>query len=351
MNKHVIVAMSGGVDSSVAAILLREQGYDATGVTLRLHTDSKCCSERDIADAKLVAQALGMRHIVGTYLEDFGRYVIEVFIDTYLNGETPNPCILCNRHIKFPRMFEIADELGAEYVSTGHYARVQQDAATGRWLLKKGVNIAKDQSYVLYNLTQDQLSRLLLPVGELSKDEVRALAETRGLINAQKPDSQDICFIPDGDYVSYIEKRRGIRFEPGDFIDQSGKVRGRHNGAIRYTTGQRRGLGISAEKPLYVLSKDMAANTVTIGDHDALFSSRLEAWGINYIALEPPSGPINVEAKVRYSQNTAAAHIIPTGADSAVVEFETPQRAVTPGQSVVFYDGDTVVGGGTIKHA
>ena len=356
MGEKVLVAMSGGVDSSVAALLLRDAGYDARGVTLRLFENESaglsrektCCSLEDVEDARSVARRLGLPFTVFNFTEEFRACVMDRFADAYRQGRTPNPCIDCNRFIKFGKLLRRAEELGVPYLATGHYARVIFDPARGRWLLKKGLDAGKDQSYVLYALTQRELSHLLLPLGELTKARVRELAEEHGFLNAHKRDSQDICFVPDGDYAAFITRHTGETFPPGEFIGTAGQVYGEHRGVIHYTVGQRKGLGLSFPQPMYVCKVDPAANQVTLGTHGELFSDSLTAREINLISVPAIPTPLRVKAKIRYRQAEQPATVVQTGEDELRVTFDAPQRAVTPGQALVLYDGDTVVGGGTI---
>ena len=349
---HVCVAMSGGVDSAGAALLLRQAGYDVSGVTLRLHhykdRPGLCGSADDIETARAVAASLGIPHTVLDLCQLFRREVMDKFVSEYVHGRTPNPCIDCNREIKFGALLDWALDHGADAIATGHYARVAYDEAPGRWLLLRGRDRRKDQSYVLYQLTQHQLSHLLLPVGEYEKTALRAMAEAAGLSNAHKADSQDICFVPDGNYVSFLRTYGGVTLRPGDFVDESGQVLGRHKGLECYTTGQRKGLGVSSDTPLYVLRKELDTGAVVLGPNSALFTRTLTADRLNWIALPGLEAPIRVTAKTRYSQREAAAVVEPLPHGRARVTFEEPQRAITVGQAVVFYDGEAVVGGGTI---
>ena len=349
---HVCVAMSGGVDSAGAALLLRQAGYDVSGVTLRLHhykdRPGLCGSADDIETARAVAASLGIPHTVLDLCQLFRREVMDKFVSEYVHGRTPNPCIDCNREIKFGALLDWALDHGADAIATGHYARVAYDEAPGRWLLLRGRDRRKDQSYVLYQLTQHQLSHLLLPVGEYEKTALRAMAEAAGLSNAHKADSQDICFVPDGNYVSFLRTYGGVTLRPGDFVDESGQVLGRHKGLECYTTGQRKGLGVSSDTPLYVLRKELDTGAVVLGPNSALFTRTLTADCLNWIALPGLEAPIRVTAKTRYSQREAAAVVEPLPHGRARVTFEEPQRAITVGQAVVFYDGEAVVGGGTI---
>ena len=354
---RALIAMSGGVDSSVAAWLMQQAGYDCTGITMRLtHNETlgqsgyqTCCSEKDIEDAAEVAFALDMPYQVLDFTADFRARIIEKFIRVYEAGGTPNPCIDCNKYMKFRNLLDWARAHGMEYVVTGHYARVEQDEATGRFLLKKGLDEGKDQSYVLYNLTQEQLAHIRLPLGGLHKTEVREIAEQHKFVNARKHDSQDICFVPDGDYARFMEDFTGKHYPAGDFLDESGRVVGTHNGAVRYTIGQRKGLGISAETRLFVSGKNMAENTVTVGLESALFHSSLLADEWNWIAAPPAVGqPLPCTARTRYHQpeRPAIATLLPDG--RVRVDFAAPQRAIAPGQAVVLYNGESVIGGGTI---
>ncbi len=346
--KKVLVGMSGGVDSSAAVWLLREQGYAVEGVTLLLTEGSACGSSRDAEDARLTAERLGIRHRALDRREAFYNAVIRDFADTYAAGATPNPCIVCNREIKFGLLLEQALSEGFDAIATGHYARIEQ-REDGRWLLKKAVDTSKDQSYVLYSLTQHQLAHTLFPLGDRYKTDLRVLAAQKGWETANKPDSQDICFIPNGDYAAFLEEKMGIRREPGDFLDMSGQVIGRHTGMIGYTIGQRKGLGVAFGEPRFVVRKDAANNTVTLGKSEDLFTSELIADRVNWISIETLTAPMTVTAKTRYSQREAPAVIAPYGDGRVKVTFTQPQRAITVGQAVVFYDGDTVVGGGTIQ--
>ena len=355
---RVLVGMSGGVDSSVAAKLLLDQGHEVAGVTLKLFSDEDivcaenatrtCCALSDVEDARAVAYKLGIEHFVFNFREYFAETVIKHFVESYLAGKTPNPCIDCNRFIKFDKLIERALLLGYDYVATGHYATVSQDPATGRWLLGRGKDRSKDQSYVLYSLTQEQLAHTLFPLGDMDKKTVRAIAEEAGLINARKPDSQDICFVPGGDYAAFIEKAVPGSARPGKFLDVEGCEIGTHRGVTRYTIGQRRGIAQAFGKPMYVVAKDARANTVTLGENKDLLSSSLVARDVNLIALGRLEGPLRVTAKIRYNQTEQGATITPEGDGSVRVDFDEPQRAVAEGQAVVFYLRDTVIGGGTI---
>ena len=352
MAQKIMVGMSGGVDSSVAAYLLKKQGYEVTGVTFKLWDDptleSGCCSADDVRDAAYVCQQLGIPHYVLNYKDLFRQEVVGPFAEEYLRGRTPNPCISCNRYIKFGAFSHKLRELGFDLMATGHYACCGYNEATGRWELKRAIHPEKDQSYVLYNLTQEQLAMLRLPLGEYSKPEIRAIAEESGLVVAKKPDSQDICFVPDGDYARFMEDFTGKHYPAGDFLDENGKKVGTHNGAVRYTIGQRKGLGLAMGAPVYVCAKDMQANTVTVGPEENLFDRIVYADEVNWIAIPELTAPLRVTARTRYHQTEQAATVYPAGEGRFRLEFDQPQRAPTPGQAVVLYQGDVVLGGGTI---
>jgi tRNA-specific 2-thiouridylase len=370
LSGKAVIAMSGGVDSSVAAWLMREQGFECIGITLKLfnnedlgedrHNSHKgccsgttprghkgCCSLIDVEDARKVADGLGMPHYVLNFAGEFRDQVIRRFIETYEQGGTPNPCIDCNRYIKFEGLLRRTRQLDFDVMATGHYARVEE--AGGRFLLKKARDGKKDQSYVLYCLTQEQLAHTRFPLGEFSKPEIRRIAGEQGFINAEKQDSQDICFVPDRDYAGFIERSTGKRYPGGDIIDEAGQVLGTHRGLIRYTLGQRRGVGLSFGEPMYVAAKSRENNTLTLGPDRALYTRSLTAEGINLIAADRLEKPLRVKVKTRYLQAEQDAVAEQLGEDLLRVDFDTPQRAVTPGQAVVFYDGDLVVGGGTIR--
>ncbi|MDR3335058.1 MAG: tRNA 2-thiouridine(34) synthase MnmA [Treponema sp.] len=357
--KHAkaVIAMSGGVDSSVAAWLMRQGGYECAGITMKLFAndaigdakDRSCCSLADVEDARAVAYHLDIPHYVFNFSNAFRDQVIRHFIETYEKGGTPNPCIDCNRYIKFEGLLFRARQLDFDYIVTGHYGMIAQ--AGGRFLLKKARDLKKDQSYVLYTLTQEQLAHTLFPLGSMTKQEVRELALAQGFVNAKKQDSQDICFVPDGDYARFIEQYTGKQYEPGNIIDTEGHVVGQHQGLIRYTIGQRRGLGVSFPVPRYVAAKSVVDNTITLGTEPALYAKALTADTLNLIACTALDRPLRVRVKTRYLQAEQGAIAEQTGADTLRVEFDQPQRAITPGQAVVLYDGDVVVGGGTIVGA
>ena len=349
-----LIAMSGGVDSAVAAFLMREQGWDCIGCTMKLYANedagisrsNTCCSLDDAEDARSVAYRLGMPHYVFNFSETFREKVIDKFIACYEAGCTPNPCIDCNRYLKFERLWQRARELGCDCVVTGHYARIVQEY--GGFVLKKALDPAKDQSYVLYSLTQEQLAHTRFPLGELSKAEVRRIAEAQGFVNARKPDSQDICFVPDGDYARVIALHTGKQYPEGDFLDLHGSVLGRHRGIIHYTVGQRRGLGLSFPEPYYVVRLDPEANTVTLGPKRALFSRDARVQELHWCAGIAPASPVRCSVKLRYRHPEQPAQVFPAPDGTARILFDEPQRAATPGQAAVFYDGDTVLGGGTL---
>ena len=343
-----MIAMSGGVDSSVAALLAREAGYECIGATMKLIAGggSKCCSLEDINDARAAAWKLGIPHYVLNCTADFTSHVIEPFIESYLNGETPNPCIECNRYLKFILLLRRASELEAEKLVTGHYAVIEK--AGDRWLLKKGADAHKDQSYVLYMMSQKALAATLFPLGSLTKAEVRERAAAHGLVNAEKKESQDICFVGSGDYAAFIETHTGKPGIEGDITDTEGNILGRHRGLIRYTIGQRRGTGVAVNTPVYVAAKNTASNTLVVGGESSLYSKRFTARQINLIACDSLLKPQRLKVKVRYLQKEQWAQVEQTGDQTVTVVFDEPQRAVSPGQAAVFYDGDLVVGGGTI---
>ena len=355
--KKAMIAMSGGVDSSVSARLMLDAGFDCMGATMRLYdgenpeTPGSCCSADDAEDARSVARKLGIPFHVFNCKSEFDKKVIQDFISCYEAGLTPNPCIQCNRHLKFDHMLRLAQTLGYEILVTGHYARVRFDDKTGRYLLLKAADPSKDQSYVLYCINQEQLSHIRFPLGELSKQQVRAIAEESGLITAHKQDSQDICFVPDGDYVAFMKEYTGKSYPKGDYLDLNGKAVGIHQGAVCYTLGQRKGLGIALGAPVYVCAKDMEHNTVTVGPNEALFHNALRAADLNWIPFPALLDPIQVTAKIRHSQNEQGATVFPEENGTVRVVFDQPQRAITPGQAVVFYQDDLVVGGGTITEA
>ena len=353
--RNALIAMSGGVDSSVAAYIMKERGFNCEGVTMLLYRNADvgvcrlnaCCSQKDIDDAALVCDRLGIGYGVVDLNADFKEKIIDKFIRTYEAGGTPNPCIDCNRYMKFEKLLDYAEEKGFDCVVTGHYARCGM-GENGRYFLKKALDTSKDQSYVLYSLTQDQLARVCFPLGELTKSRVREIADGMGFVNAAKPDSQDICFVPDGDYAAFIERYTGKKYPDGDYIDRSGKVLGRHRGAIRYTIGQRKGLGYAAGHPVYVCAKDMEKNTVTLGEEEELFSRELVARDVNWVSVPRPDAPIKCSAKTRYRQPEQPATAYPNSGGTVRIVFDRPQRAITSGQAVVMYDGDLVLGGGTI---
>ncbi len=347
--------MSGGVDSSVAAYLLKQQGYECIGCTMKLYQNEDagisrahtCCSLDDVEDARGVAYKLGIPHYVFNFSDDFREKIIDRFVYCYENGMTPNPCIDCNRYMKFRKLAERAKILGCDYVATGHYANIVQH--DGKLVLKKAADASKDQSYVLYDMDQDKLAHTLFPLGELTKAEVRRIAEENGFMNASKPDSQDICFVPDGDYARVVELHSAKKSPDGNFVDRDGNIIGRHKGIIHYTVGQRKGLGISAGEPRYVIRICPENNTVVLGKGSELFSNTLTASDFNWIAGDAPQAEFRCKAKIRYRQAEQPATVYPEENGSVRVVFDEPQRAITPGQSVVLYSGDTVLGGGIIE--
>lgn len=346
--------MSGGVDSSVAACIMVENGYDCMGATMRLHdsnidetAEQSCCTSKDIEDAKAVADALGFDYRVYDFQDDFENQVIGKFIKCYLCGETPNPCIECNRNLKFKKLMDKALELGYNYVVTGHYVRSEFDENSGRFVLKKAVDETKDQSYVLYSLTQQELAHTIFPLGNMTKVQIREKAREKGFINADKSDSQDICFVPDGKYADFIENRLETPISKGNFVDKDGKVLGEHQGIIRYTIGQRKGLGIALGKPAFVTDIRPKTNEVVLGEPEDLLKSHLVADNINLISVDNLFEKKLLKAKIRYSKQEQPAQVYQVE-DKLYVDFLEPQRAITKGQAVVIYDGDVVVGGGTI---
>ena len=353
----VVVGMSGGVDSSVAAYLLKEQGYDVIGVTMQIWQDEKqaaqeenggCCGLSAVDDARRVAAALEIPYYVMNFKKEFKENVIDYFVEEYQNGRTPNPCIACNRYVKWESLLQRSLSIGAEYIATGHYARVVQ-LENGRYTLRRSATLAKDQTYALYNLTQEQLKRTLMPVGKYTKDEVRAIAEKINLRIANKPDSQDICFVPDGDYAAYIEEEAGVKVPEGNFVLTDGTVLGRHKGITHYTVGQRKGLGLALGYPAFVLEIRPETNEVVIGTKEESMTTQLRARNLNFMAVEDLTEPLHVFTKIRYNHKGAWCTIEKTGEDEVRCTFDEPQRAVTPGQAVVFYDGEYVLGGGTIQ--
>ena len=356
MNKNALLAMSGGVDSSVAAYLMKEQGYNCIGVTMKLFQNEdievsrehSCCSIDDVADARSVANALDIPYYVFNFSDHFRESVVDYFVYSYENGITPNPCIECNRRLKFTELYRRAREMGCDYVVTGHYARIEYDTASGRYLLKKAADSNKDQSYVLYSMTQEQLAHTLFPLGVMTKSEARNIASEHGFVNAKKHDSQDICFVQDGSYFDFIEAYTKKTYPEGDFVDKQGNVLGTHKGIIRYTVGQRKGLGLALKQPMYVSEVNPDTNRVVLSTNAELFSDTLSANNINLISLEKIDKPMRLKAKIRYRHEEQWATVTQPEPDILHVKFDEPQRAITKGQALVLYDGDTVAGGGTI---
>ena len=349
--EKVLIAMSGGVDSSAAAHLVLQNGYDAMGATMRLISDlplNERQGDGDIIAARQSCERLGIEHKVIDLCDEFKKCVVNDFVSVYLSGETPNPCIVCNKNIKFGALMNSSLEFGCDKLATGHYAQIELDGS-GRYLLKRAADDDKDQSYMLWTLSQDQLSRVILPLGKLKKTEVRELAASLSFENAYKKDSQDVCFIPDGCYAQFIELYTGAKSKIGNYIDTNGNVLGKHKGIINYTIGQRKGLGIALGHPMFVTDKSFKDNTVTLGSNEDLFKKTLIATDINLIVTDKIDTPIKVQAKARYRQKAAPATVVQIDENTFRVDFDDPIRAISPGQSVVSYDGDTVIGGGIIK--
>ena len=341
-SKRVVVAMSGGVDSSVCAALLKDKGFEVIGITMQLRESSKD------EDAKKVADILEIAHQVVNFRDIFEKRVVESFCEEYRQGRTPNPCILCNKYIKFGALLEKAKQLGADFIATGHYARIEFDKKKRRYLLKKGIDSRKEQSYFLYALTQEQLKATIMPLGELVKEQVRKIAKERDLPVKNRLESQEICFIPDNNYGDFLKEYIPEGSRPGPIVNKEGKIIGEHRGIIFYTIGQRKGIGIAAKEPLYVTSIDKANNTIVVGKKEDAYRDELTAENVNFISIDKLEAPIRVEAKMRYLHPVASATIIAQDKDKVRVNFEQPQLAVTPGQAAVFYQGDIVIGGGTI---
>ncbi|MFH1006389.1 MAG: tRNA 2-thiouridine(34) synthase MnmA [Candidatus Latescibacterota bacterium] len=357
--KRVVVAMSGGVDSSVTAVLLKQEGYEVIGITMQVWPNDRCadggdpsggcCGLEAVNDARGVASGLGVPYYVLNFREVFQKRVIADFCEEYKQGRTPNPCIRCNQYMKFDLLLERARQLGAAFLATGHYARIEQDAASGRVLLKKGVDLSKDQSYVLYVMTQDQLKHVLMPMGAYTKKMARQMARDLELPVANKPESQEICFIPDDDYGAFLQEMIPESARPGPILNQQGDILGTHRGIPFYTIGQRKGLGIAAREPLYVVAIDREKNAIIVGNEEEVYADHLVAAELNWIAIDELTGPMEVRAKIRYLHPEAEAVVSRMDRDSVSVTFREPQRAITPGQAVVFYQGDVVIGGGTIR--
>ena len=358
--KKALIAMSGGVDSSVAALIMKEKGYDCIGITMKLYDSETgqacrsrtCCTLEDVEDARQVASALSIPYYVLNFKDDFQKKVILPFVETYENGGTPNPCIRCNRFMKHEKLYKKAEELGCDYIVTGHYARIRYDEEKQRYLLLKAKDEKKDQSYVLYFLNQEQLKHSIFPLGEFeTKEEVRAIAEKNGFFNADKPDSQDICFVTSGSYGDFLEKFRGKPYPKGYFVDEEGNKLGKHKGIIRYTIGQRKGLGLALKEPMYVAGKNLEKNQVILTKGPALYSEALEAEDFNWISMDPPKEEYPVTVKTRYNAKAVHAFVSVKEENHVFLRFEKPERAIAAGQAVVLYDGEIVVGGGTIKKA
>lgn len=353
--KKALIAMSGGVDSSLAAKLTIDKGFECIGCTMKLYHNEDvgvehsrgCCSLDDVEDARSVAYKLGMPFYVFNFTDAFRNTVICKFIESYEKGITPNPCIDCNRYMKFDKLYERAKILNCDYIVTGHYAIIEE--RDGKFLLKKALDETKDQSYVLYSMTQQQLARTMFPLGDMRKKDARKIAEESGFINAKKPDSQDICFVPNGDYAAFLEQYTGKRYSKGNFVSVDGEILGEHNGIIRYTIGQRKGLGLSLPEPMYVSKIDTKKNTVTLVREQYLYSVEAFVEDFNWISGETPNSEIRCNVKIRYRQPEQSAVVIPIGTNAVRIIFDKPQRAITPGQAAVLYDGDIVIGGGTIK--
>ena len=358
--KKALIAMSGGVDSSVATLIMKEKGYDCIGITMKLYDSETgqacrsrtCCTLEDVEDARQVASALSIPYYVLNFKDDFQKKVILPFVETYENGGTPNPCIRCNRFMKHEKLYKKAEELGCDYIVTGHYARIRYDEEKQRYLLLKAKDEKKDQSYVLYFLNQEQLKHSIFPLGEFeTKEEVRAIAEKNGFFNADKPDSQDICFVTSGSYGDFLEKFRGKPYPKGYFVDEEGHKLGKHKGIIRYTIGQRKGLGLALKEPMYVAGKNLEKNQIILTKGPALYSEALEAEDFNWISMDPPKEEYPVTVKTRYNAKAVPAFVSVKEENNVFLRFEKPERAIAAGQAVVLYDGEIVVGGGTIKKA